>query len=355
MRRLCLAAGLCASLLGLVAYLAAAEPAEEVPPKIQEQLAQLRNEIREKNLHFEVGYSKALEIPLSELAATVPPRDLLAQAERQNEWAEQVLALDRKAREEYARGDPEKLPELKYEKIVAAGGAFDWEEEGKVTPVQDQGKCGSCWAFATLGAFEASWHIRNAETIHASEQCVLDCSDRGSCAGGWWAFSFLVKQGTARAAVYPYTGKKGMCQNAPTPYQATTWGYVSSASEVPTVRQLQAALRQYGPLAVAVEVTPAFQAYKKGVFDEIPTSKDASKIKVNHGVTLVGWDNKKGAWHIKNSWTPSWGEKGYMWIAYDHNAIGYGAAWVQAKNKNFRLPAEFGKLLKLLPGVPDNK
>ena len=58
---------------------------------------------------------------------------------------------------------------------------------------------------------------------------------------------------------------------------------------------------------------------------------EGSNAEVNHGVTLVGWDDSKQAWRIKNSWGPGWGESGYMWIAYNTNKIGYGASWVQAK------------------------
>jgi len=87
---------------------------------------------------------------------------------------------------------------------------------------------------------------------------------------------------------------------------------------------LKKALCEYGPLAVAVAATPVFKAYKSGVFNE------NSNAGINHGVTLVGWDDSKEAWRIKNSWGTGWGEKGFMWIAYGCNQIGYAASWVQA-------------------------
>lgn len=91
------------------------------------------------------------------------------------------------------------------------------------------------------------------------------------------------------------------------------------------VAAIKKALCAYGPLGVAVAVTSAFQAYKSGVFNE------NSNADINHAVTLVGWDDSKQAWRIKNSWGKAWGEAGYMWITYNTNKIGYGASWVQAK------------------------
>lgn len=83
-----------------------------------------------------------------------------------------------------------------------------------------------------------------------------------------------------------------------------------------------------GPLAVAVNVTANFQSYTSGVFNENDNSG------INHGVTLIGWDDNRNAWLIKNSWGTNWGDNGYMWINYNSNNIGYAAAWVKAKNES---------------------
>jgi C1A family cysteine protease len=74
----------------------------------------------------------------------------------------------------------------------------------------------------------------------------------------------------------------------------------------------------------AVNATRAFQAYKGGVFNE----RDPGRI--NHAILLVGWDDAKGAWLMKNSWGVRWGEAGYMWIDYKSNSVGTAAAWVRA-------------------------
>ena len=132
----------------------------------------------------------------------------------------------------------------------------------------------------------------------------------------------------------------------------STWGYVSSKTTIPTDEALKDALRKYGPLTVAVDATELFKGYKsKKVFKEYKTPKVPDKIKVNHAVVLTGWDDNKQAWHIKNSWTKDWGDNGYMWIAYGNNGIGYGAAWVQAINEAFPLPAAYYHLLRNHFGV----
>ena len=109
------------------------------------------------------------------------------------------------------------------------------------------------------------------------------------------------------------------------PYKAVAWGYVDSTVQIPSVAALKKVLCDYCPLAVAVAVTPAFQAYKSGVFNE------GSNQGADHPITLVGWDDSKKAWRVKNNWGTGWGESGYMWIAYNTNQIGYAASWVQAK------------------------
>ena len=198
-----------------------------------------------------------------------------------------------------------------------------------VTGVRDQGTCGSCWAFATIGAFEGSYLIRNYQEIDASEQQIVSCSGGGSCRGGMYGFDYLVNHGDAKESDIPYGNSNGNCNTGvASPYRAYTWGYlpgVSGGWGIPTASALKQYLCVHGPLYVAVRATPALQAYTEGVFNEHDT-----RI-TNHAVTLCGWDDAKGAWLIKNSWGTDWGMNGYVWIAYGANSIGDGAAWVDAR------------------------
>ncbi|MEW6130190.1 MAG: C1 family peptidase [Acidobacteriota bacterium] len=329
-----------------------AQRERQAPPAIRATLATLRNEIQTKRFTFQVGYTLAADRNLEQLAGLKPPTNLAAIANKQNALAVQLLRIDNASREEYARLNPNvKLPELSLQCNPSAA-AFDWRKLGKVTPVRDQGGCGSCWAFATIGAYEGSYLIRNGGSPDASEQDVLSCSGLGTCAGGWWAFDFLLGKGDASEASYPYTATDSPCNaSIPDPYWATTWGYVKPGGATPSVGEMKQALCQYGPLAVAVRVTTAFRHYTAGVFNENASGS------VNHGVTLIGWDDTKGAWLIKNSWGTGWGDtcgygsqRGYMWITYGSNSIGYAAAWVRAKSRYYKLPDTYYRLVpKIIP------
>ncbi len=313
---------------------------------IKGNLQQLRQQSLAKQWQFQLGYTAAMDVPLTQLAGLKAPANLEQQMSQQNQFAQQLITIDDQEKAKFIQAYPGKLPELSLKPNPAAS-AFDWRKLGKVTPVRNQMNCGSCWAFATLGAYEGNYMIRNIGSIDASEQCILNCSGAGSCGGGWWAFNFLMSNGTASEADYPYSANDKPClASYSAPYKAVAWGYVKASNSIPSVAELKQALCTYGPLAVAVYASPAFQAYTGGIFNEFAGGT------INHGVTLIGWDDSKKAWLIKNSWGTAWGEtcgygseRGYMWISYNCNSIGYAAAWVKARSLFYRLPIHFDKLI----------
>src|SRR5262249_32739319 len=125
-------------------------------------------------------------------------------------------------------------------------------------------------------------------------------------------------------------------------YRAVAWGYVKAdARGIPTVADMKDALKKYGPLVVAFDVTNPFFGYTSGVFKDYVTPTDPKKIKINHDVTLIGWDDNKHAWIVKNSWGTGWGMNGFFYIDYNTNCFGYGAAWVQARSNFYILPPHF--------------
>ncbi len=217
--------------------------------------------------------------------------------------------------------------------------AFNWRDKKRVTPIRHQQTCGSCWAFTTVSVLEASYKIQTNKDTDFSEQQIVDCAvDRsgrraGSCNGGWYgaAFESLQKNGAVLENIVPYRNRDGICSGfTPSNYKIATWAYVVPNAGTPSPRDMKKAIAKYGPVATACKVTPAFQGYTGGVFDEHTSMYGANDV--NHAVVVEGWDDTKGrgAWLLRNSWGKEWGENGYMWIEYQCNGIGFGAAWVVA-------------------------
>jgi C1A family cysteine protease len=336
---------------------------KSAPAEIRKLLEQFRAQISEKNLSFQVGYTTAMDKKLEVLAATRLPQNLPVLAAKQNELAKELISEDMAARDSFDKSNPHLLPEIilrdRFPMTCTAQSAFDWRKLDKVTPVRDQDGCGSCWDFSALGAYEGSYLLRNNIAVDASEQQILSCSKGGTCAGGWpyLVFQYLISNGTATLASYPYTAADSPCNTSiSTPYRAVAWGYVDRSGGIPSVQAMKDALCLYGPLSITVYVDGLFQAYTAGVFKDIPSS---SSPRINHAITLIGWDDSKGAWLIKNSWGIGWGEtggygseRGYMWIDYNTNKIGMAAAWVEAQNRFYILPPEYFKKLPNIRPMP---
>ncbi len=209
---------------------------------------------------------------------------------------------------------------------------FSWCEQGGCTAVKNQGSCGSCWAFATVAPLESAVKIKDGVEVDLAEQYLVSCNNEGwGCNGGWWGHAYHYDQmvygeleaGAVSESGFPYSATDASC-NPPhaKAKKLASWNYVSSAYDIPSVDQLKQAIYEHGPISVAVCVNTDFQYYSGGVFS------GPSCTGVNHGVTLVGWDDSDGAWIMKNSWGTGWGEGGYMRIRYNVSQIGYAAAWV---------------------------
>lgn len=287
-----------------------------------ETIATVRADIKRNHLAFRAGYSAVVERSIVDLSRglAIPP-DMQEQIRLQHIWA-----IER----EKATGPAPARPRHG----SSTDPRFDWRDSDHVTLVRWQGCCNSCSGFSALGAYEGSYLIRNPssrpETVHASEQYVINCGGGCTCecAGVPIAvMRFMVIHGTASAAAVPYQGVDQPCDYmVPVTYKAMNADYVPAptTSYIPAISDTKKALIAHGPLSVCVCVDAAFQVYAGGVFNH------TAALDVNHAVTLVGWDDSKNAWLIKNSWGTDWGEGGYMWIAYTSHSIGKYAAWCDA-------------------------
>ena len=218
--------------------------------------------------------------------------------------------------------------------------AFDWKDEGKVTPVRDQGGCGSCWTFSTTAALESHYMINfdidaREQDIDMSQQELLDCAygpyyDNYGCMGGLpsHAFMYIRHRGLSISEDYPYNGKdiaKGnKCEldtTVRTVFSAGPYN-ITAGDEV----QMKNAMYGHGPMAVAYQVYDDFRFYKKGVYTS--TGCKNGEMDVNHAVlaTGFGYDEESGLdfWNIKNSWGAKWGDEGYFKIERGVNMCGIG-------------------------------
>jgi len=214
-----------------------------------------------------------------------------------------------------------------------APASHDWRDEKAVGPVKDQGACGSCWAFSTVGNLEGLNYIATKKMVQYSEQQLVDCDDQGDqgCNGGLMenAFKYIQKAGGIQtSADYKYTGRDGTCKfkKDKAALKVTGFAFAKSQDE----EEIKEFLFTTGPLAIALNADP-LQFYSGGIIDEDESSCDPQGL--NHGVTLVGYgsENGKDYWIVKNSWGAGWGEQGFFKMARGKGTCGINTYVVSAK------------------------
>jgi C1A family cysteine protease len=202
--------------------------------------------------------------------------------------------------------------------------SVDWRTKGAVTPVKDQGQCGSCWTFSSTGALEGAHAIATGELLSFSEQQIVDCANvkhgyvSFGCNGGNQsvAFKYLEKHNAELETVYKYTAKNGSCaydKASTTAVDVSTYTNVTKNN----VSQMKTAVAQQ-PVSVSIEADKrVFQQYTSGIFD----SADCG-TKLDHAVLVVGYgsDNGTDYWIMKNSWGTVWGDQGYMKVQIEDGA-----------------------------------
>lgn len=212
--------------------------------------------------------------------------------------------------------------------VAALPKSVDWRNKGVVSPVKDQGHCGSCWAFASVAAIEsaaaiATGHLKTLSTqqLVSCVENAYQCGGQGGCNGAVSeiAFNYVQLFGLTSEYKYSYNSYQGdslTCEFNPAtqPIEVTINGYVKLPEN--DYNALLHAIATVGPIVISVDASQ-FHEYESGVFTGC---SDSENIDINHAVTLVGYgtDEVEGDyWLVRNSWGTRYGENGYIRVKRD--------------------------------------
>jgi len=219
--------------------------------------------------------------------------------------------------------------------------SWDWRTKNVVSPVQDQGQCGSCWTFATVATIESAAAIATGTLIKLSEQEIVDCSHgcvledgqqvcNEGCNGGWpWsAMEDVISWGGLETEdAYPYTATTDTCtKQVNLTHNDPIKNYTClSGPDLANETVMAAFVAANGPIAIAMDAT-LLQSYSKGIIKP-DLLRHCSKTQLDHAIVIVGYgsEGSEDFWIVRNSWGATWGEDGYFRIIRGKGACGINA------------------------------
>jgi C1A family cysteine protease len=192
-----------------------------------------------------------------------------------------------------------------------------------LTPILDQGSCGSCWSFSLTSMLRDGYTLKGMDPGPVSQQYLVDCAETSAgCSGGYFdAADYLqLPKGSPSAEAYPYRGVTSACQKVPPVKGVVGWHMLGDADGVSTLDIESYMARSGKPVSITVAAAAGeWESYDSGIYN------DCVYAGVDHMINIVGWDNEgasfdakgnlppgKGIWILRNSWGRRWGEEGWM-------------------------------------------
>jgi len=282
--------------------------------KNYEYIKEKNNELKEQNNTFVLGTNAFFdEIPFENISMNVMNDIIPSNYSFENKYEKFI-----------------KEPFRLLNQIFQVKKEFNWNNTEYLSPVKQQGSCGSCWAFSSTNALETFMRFKGYPIDRLSEQELVDCStENNGCNGGFMhkAFNYIIdNKGLSSNEDYPYLGKSNHCQNENCIIDnnnmnknISMYKNVNGSSliqyefNVPRSIIDRVLSLQISPLCIALDASSIyFQFYKTGVID-IQLNQTQQ---LNHAVLLVGYGFDEGGlyWIIQNSWGTQWGDNGFCKI-----------------------------------------
>jgi len=265
--------------------------------EFSDEVLEIQRMIAENGLHWTAGKTSMMDLPSDE-------RQLRLGLEIPDDVKERF----------------DKINQMPPPLLLNTQECFDWRMFGAVTPVKDQGACGSCWDFAATGAFESAYYIAEGIEPDFSELQALVCNWGGSgCNGGWMedAYHVFMDYGAVDESCMPYRANDNLpCTQEECVSIAVQDGFENVPNNVNAIKNAL----MLGPLSTTFTVYNDFYGYQGGCYDH------ADVEPLNHAVVIVGWDDEmcdgEGAWIVKNSWGETFGDDGFFYMKYGAAGIG---------------------------------